>query len=121
MAVVYQSVGIMNVFDEFVAEIASAQSDNVKAGIGYRLFSSDDEWRNILARTAASLNHRVASDMAELVYENHTAQYGIVVYNNLTSQFRGVAHNDSVAEYAVMCYVRIFHYKVSAADNSLAF
>ena len=35
MAVVYQSVCIVNVFDEFVAEIASAKSYNVMTGIGY--------------------------------------------------------------------------------------
>ncbi len=121
VAVVDQSVGIMDVLNHISRELPSAQSHDVESGIRNRLFAANDEWWNVLARAASSLHHCVSSDTAELMNEHHRADDGKVINDDLTRKFSGVTHDDAASKLTVMSDMGVFHDEVVASHHGFTF
>ena len=85
VAVVDDAIGIVDVADEFGWEIATTQTYEVDAAIGYRLASSNHKRRNVHTGTSTTLNHRISTNAAELMYQYGCADDGVIVFNSVVA------------------------------------
>lgn len=116
-----ETVDFLNLANLVVGEVAATQTYRVNAGVGDRFTRCLDEWGDVLVDEGATLNHDVGADVAELVDESATTDYGKVVDDDLAGNLCGVGNNHVVANHTVVGDVAIGHDETVVADNSLPF
>ena len=75
---------------------------------------------NVLVDKRTALNHHVAADVGELMYQCTAANDGPVCHLNLAGKLCRVGHDDVVAHNAVVCHMAIGHDQAVVAHNGLA-
>ena len=116
-ALVDDAVSLVDVLNGLCREAATPQADEVDACIADGLLACNDERRNVLREAAASLNHDVGADVAELMAEHDSRNDGVVVDGDLACKLRGVADDAMVSHHAVVGDVHVLHEQIVAAHD----
>jgi len=96
-ALVNSTIGIVNYVDGLLGVTSAAETHNVDACIANGLTGCNDIGRYILAGTASTLYHDVASYMAELVNQHACTDDGIIINHHFTCQLGSIADDAAVA------------------------
>lgn len=116
-ALIEQAVGVVDIFNQFGREAATAQANQVETAIGHWFACRHGERRNVLTCARTATNHYVATDMAELMHQNIGADDGEIVHHNLTGNLGGITNDTAAAHTYVVGHVHTFHQKVVAAND----
>lgn len=114
------TIGLMDVIDEFAAESTTAESHHIQSAIGCRITCNKAKRKDILAETRATSHHTITTHTAELVHEYTCAEDSLVVDNGLTSQLGAVADDALAAHNGIMSHVHALHEQIVAAHHCLS-
>ena len=77
------------------------------------------ERNDILHELRRAADHRIASDLHELVHACHAADHDAILDNRVSRKHRCIAHDDAIAQDAVVRNMRVRHEETVVADARL--
>ncbi|BBG29519.1 predicted integral membrane protein [Zymobacter palmae] len=110
-------VGVFQRADRFSGEPTSTQPFRIDAVRMSRVAIDHDKGRNVLSNDRAATTHGMRTNVTELMHGGQPTQDSMITNGDMPAQRGLVGHDAVIANNAVVCYVRVGHEQVVAADT----
>lgn len=100
--------------------MVAMESNGIKADVRDWFSGSLDERRYILINQSPTLEHDIATEMAELVDQATATDHGGIIDLDFTGELTSIGHNDSVAKAAIVSNVIVSHNQAILTDHGFA-